>query len=73
MSNFFVSVIEREVEKEAKKRAEKIMEMEVGLAVEQTTVEVARKLLKRGALVQVVAEDTGLDEGTIRRLKAEME
>jgi len=35
--------------------------------------EVARKMLKRGALVQVVAEDTGLDEGTVRRLKAEME
>ena len=85
MSNFFVSEMERVVEKEAKKRAEKMAEkmaeqavglavgQAVGQAVEQNMVEVARKLLKRGALVQVVAEDTGLDEGTVRRLKAEME
>ena len=35
-------------------------------------VEIAKKLLKRGLSIMDVAEDTGLDESTIRQLQSEL-
>lgn len=41
-------------------------------AIKGKEIEIAKKLLKRGISVEAIAEDTELDEATIRQLQAEM-
>jgi hypothetical protein len=53
------------------------MEYDVEVAkkvyAEERAEEIARRLLRRGNLVETVAEDTGLDVATVRQLKSELE
>ena len=37
--------------------------------IEEKMIEIARKMLKRGTPIEIIAEDTGLDEFTIHELK----
>ena len=41
--------------------------------LEEKTLEIARKMLKRGTSIEIVAEDIGLDEATVIQLKRELE
>jgi len=53
-----------------------LIDEEVQEAVEKAShkkaIEFAKKLLKRGFSVEVVMEDTGLDESTVRSLQSEL-
>lgn len=42
------------------------------MLVEHTVMEIARKMLKRGTQINIIAEDTGLDESTVQQLKDEL-
>ena len=46
--------------------------MLVGDALRERDIEFAKKLLKRNTPIEIIMEDTGLDEFTIERLQAEM-
>jgi predicted transcriptional regulator len=66
--------------KEAMKMTD-LYEMLVGEAVNEAVnealnkkeVDMAKKMLKRGLSVDAVAEDTGLDESTVIKIKEEFE
>ena len=56
--------------------AEKLVEREIterlSVAVNNKAFEFANKLLKRNTPIEIIVEDTGLDESTIKQLQAEM-
>ncbi len=43
------------------------------MMIEEREIEIAKKMLKRGTPLDVLAEDTGLDESTIKQLQAELD
>ena len=41
--------------------------------LEKKTLEIAKKMLRRGTTIEIVVEDTGLDEAIVMQLKMELE
>jgi len=61
-----------------KDELEKLLEVSamadlIAKLIEKNVVEIAKKMLKRGMSIDAVAEDTGLEESTIRALYAELD
>ena len=50
-----------------------IQRNQIGFAVDEKTIEIARKLLKRNRPIDEVMEDTGLNEFAVIQLSKELE
>jgi predicted transposase YdaD len=42
-------------------------------AIKDKAVEIAKNMLRRGTSIEIIMEDTGLDEGTVHKLQSEVQ